>query len=300
MAKRNLRQSILLPVLLILAVAGASLAWILLSSDTSPTSGNVVEGIQVHVLDVGNADCMYITAGDRHMLIDAGDKENAGIIISYLEERKVRKLDLVVATHPHADHIGGMAAVLTRFEVGNFLLSFMPEGYEPTTQTYLNLLQTLDERDIPVTDVKPGDQFTLGEMVVDILGPVRDFTDINNQSVVCKVTFGDQQFLFMGDAEREAEQALLEAGADLTADFIKIGHHGSRTSTQKAFIRQVNPSVAVIPCGAGNSYGHPHEETIDLLNSLKLAVYRSDIHGTIVVSGTGQGELKVSTERAAA
>ena len=189
-----------------------------------------------------------------------------------------------------------MRTVLEAFPTNRFLMAFMPEGYEPTTSVYLNLLETLDRRDIAVTEAEPGTRYTLGSARLDILGPAKMFEEKNNQSVVCALTFGERRFLFMGDAEKEAENALLSAGCDLSADWIKLGHHGSSSSSRRAFLEHVSPETAVITCGAGNSYGHPHEETLDTLRALDIVWYRSDRDGTIVTACDGK-TIRVMTER---
>ena len=252
--------------------------------------------MQVHVIDVGNADSILVRNRGANLLIDAGEKGDGDTIVSYLRERGVNKLDAVIATHADADHIGGMTAVLGEFEVGRFYMAFMPEEATPTTQVYAAMLQALTEQNIEVIEAKPGQQFSIGDAKVDILGPAAEFEENNNQSVVCKVTFGSRRFLFVGDAEKEAEDALMTSGADLSADVIKLGHHGSRSSSQPAFLDRVQARYAVITCGAGNSYGHPHTETLETLREREMTVYRSDLCGSIVATTDGSS-LSFSTEK---
>ncbi len=286
-------------VLLASAVLGVSGGWdeLLAEVGLRGITAPIPEGeLQIHVIDVGNADSIWITNGGRHLLIDAGEKESGDEVVTYLRGHGVERLDMVIATHADADHIGGMRTVLEAFPADRFLMAFMPEGYEPTTAVYLNLLETLDKRNIAVTEAEPGARYTLGSVRLDILGPAGMFEEKNNQSVVCALTFGERRFLFMGDAEKEAENALLSAGCDLSADWIKLGHHGSSSSSRRAFLERVSPETAVITCGAGNSYGHPHEETLDTLRALDIAWYRSDRDGTIVTACDGK-TIRVTTER---
>lgn len=252
--------------------------------------------LRVDVIDVGNADAILVRNQDKSLLIDAGENEDGRTVVDYLKKQGIRRIDYVIATHADADHIGGMDDVVKAFDIGTFIMAFMPEGHTPTTKTYENLLTALADKGMKVTSAKPGLSYTLGEAVLDILGPVRDFDETNNQSVVCKVTFGARKFLFMGDAEKEAENALMEAGADLSADFIKLGHHGSHSSTQVSFLDRVSPQYAMMTCGAGNSYGHPHEETLDLLEKRQISYFRSDLNGTVVITCNGN-DLVVTPEK---
>ncbi len=237
--------------------------------------------LDVHFIDVGNADCILVRQDDAAMLIDAGERGDAEEIVSYLRKEKVEKLQLVIATHPHADHIGSMADVIETFEIDNFLMTFMPEEETPTTKVYLDMLEALDAKDVPVTEVLPGDSFALGEAKVEILAPIDEDDDPNAMSVVSRVSFGETAFLFMGDAEKAVEKDILASGRSVKADVLKVGHHGSNTGSTEAFLEAVSPEYAVLTCGAGNSYGHPHEEVLLRLSQHKVSVYRSDVNGTV-------------------
>lgn len=261
------------------------------------TSTIAPEGeLQVHFIDVENADCILVRQGDFNLLIDAGDVGDDDTILDYLTRQGVEKLDLVIATHPHADHIGEMATVLEHVAVDRFIMSYMPQGKEPTTKVYLSMLEMLDEKNIPVEDWEPGEVYTIGTAQLQILAPLEEDTDPNAVSVVTRLTFGDRAFLFTGDAEEEVERQILTRGFDVKADVLKVGHHGSSTSTSDAFLRAVDPEIAVITCGEGNSYGHPHTETIQRLNSADVTTYRADICGDIVITTDGTS-LSVQTEK---
>ncbi len=250
----------------------------------------------VTVLDVGNADAILLQSGDSAMLIDAGEQGDGKSVLSLLDEKSVDTLEYVIATHADSDHIGGMQTVLEGVKVENYIMSFMPEGHTPTSRTYMRVLETLDAREIPLKEAVVGDTFTLGEATVHILGPVGDFEEKNNQSVICKVVFGNNRFLFMGDAEREAEKALLESGADLCADVLKAGHHGGNTSTSEAFLQRVQPTISVLTCGMNNAYGHPHTEVLRRLRNIGTAVYRSDVNGTVCLRSNGE-TVTVTTQK---
>lgn len=258
-----------------------------------------VEGeLRVDMLDVGNADCLLVRSGGKTMLIDAGTASAADGILQYLDDQHIDRLDYVIATHPDADHIGGMRAVLRAKEIGTFIMSYMPEEHTPTTSTYENMLETLLDKGIAVTEAAPGQRYALGEAALTILGPVGEFTDTNNQSVIAKLTLGNKSMLLTGDASKKAENALLAEyrGDELSADVLKVGHHGSSSSSQEKFLDRVGASVAIISCGADNSYGHPHEDVLTALNERNITVYRTDLHGRITLTCDGN-RWHVSTER---
>lgn len=252
--------------------------------------------LQVHFLDVGNADAILVRTGEHQMLIDGGEAGDGDTIIDYLQEQGVDKLDLVIATHPDSDHIGGLSDVLKAFPVGQMLMTFMDDEHTPTSKTYERLLTTLDEQNIPVIEVEAGQQYTLGEATIDILGPVEQYEETNNISVVSRITFGHHRFLMMGDAEQEAEEALIQSGVDLSADVLKTGHHGSRSSTGEDFLRLVSPTHAVISCGVDNRYGHPHPETLETLQEQDVQIWRTDTDSTIVMTSDGV-ELTIDTAK---
>lgn len=254
--------------------------------------------LQVHFIDVENADCILVRQGEHNLLIDAGDIGDDQKILDYLNHQGVKKLDLVISTHPHADHIGEMATVLEQFPVERFIMSFMPEGKEPTTKVYLSMLEMLDEKNIPVDEAQPGKTYTIGTAQLQILAPLQEDNDPNAMSVVTRLTFGSRSFLFTGDAEEQVERQILTRGFTVKADVLKAGHHGSKTSTSDPFLRAVDPEIAVITCGEGNSYGHPHDEAMDRLQKADVTTYRADMCGDIVITSDGTS-LEVWTEKGA-
>lgn len=252
--------------------------------------------LEVHFIDVGNADCILVRQGEHNLLIDAGDVGTYHEIADYLNRHGIEKLDLVIATHPHADHIGEMADVLRNFPTDRFVLAYMPEGKEPTTNVYISMLEALDEQNISVDEAVPGDTYTLGTAQLQVLAPISEDSDANAMSVVTRLTFGERSFLFTGDAEEEVEREILTRGFDVQADVLKVGHHGSRTSGSEPFLQRVNPTYAVITCGEGNSYKHPHDEVLDRLEAMGVTYYRSDLCGDIVFTVTEDGDLRVETQ----
>ncbi len=266
----------------------------------SPTIAEVpAEGeLKVHFIDVGNADCTLVQQGENTLLIDAGERGDRDDILDYLNRHGVTDLDLVIATHAHADHIGSMAEILKALPVGQFVMAFMPEEETPTSSTYLSMLETLDEEQIPLEEAQPGKVYELGTARLQVLAPIELSNDTNDMSVVTRLVFGEHAFLFTGDAGTAVEKDLLNSTYTLQADVLKAGHHGSDTSSSMAFLRKVDPAYAVIPCGQNNSYGHPHDEVVERLMELDVDFYRSDVYGDVVFTSDGT-QLTVETEKGA-
>lgn len=253
--------------------------------------------LEVHFIDVGNADCILVRQGEHNMLIDSGDIGAYQDIVDYLDRHGIKKFDLVIATHPHADHIGEMADIIKAFPIDRFVMSYMPEGKEPTTNVYLSMLEALDERNVPIDEAVPGATYTLGTAQLQVLAPLSEHSDANAMSVVTRLTFGDRAFLFTGDAEEEVEREILTRGFEVKADVLKAGHHGSKTSSSEPFLRKIAPTYAVITCGEGNSYQHPHEEVLERLDDIGATYYRADLCGDIVFTVKDDGSLTVETQK---
>lgn len=254
------------------------------------------EEFRLTVMDVGNADCLLLQSGDRFALIDAGENDDGDFIVAFLKRVGVTYLDYVIATHPDADHIGGMDEVVENVAIGTFMMTYMPEGFTPTTRVYEDLLTALIEKDVTPVEPSFGESYPFGHAYIDILSGLSDYTETNEQSIVCRVRFGDTRFLLMGDAGKEVEEELLDSGVDLRADVLKVGHHGSRSSSSEMFIEAVSPTIALIPCGRENRYNHPHEETLDTLRQNTCTIYRSDFHGDIMVVSDGK-RVTITTEK---
>ena len=252
--------------------------------DSTITSGTEERLLKVYFIDVGQGDSIFIQLPDkRAMLIDAGEADFSQAVIKTIKEAREDTLDYVIATHPHSDHIGGMAEVIKSFKIGSI---YMPKVSQ-TTKTFENLLTTIQSKGLKVNTAKAGvNILNAGDLKADILAPVRDdYKDLNDWSAVLKLTYGSTSFLFAGDATATSEKDIT---GNLKADVLKIGHHGSKTSTSDLMLSKVSPKYAVISVGKGNSYGHPAAETLDRLKNANVQVYRTDLSGTIVFSSDGK------------
>lgn len=254
--------------------------------------------VRVHFIDVGQGDCILIEGGGEAVLIDAGENDKGDEVLGYLDSIGVDKIDLAAGTHPHSDHTGGMDTVLEGMPVGRLMLSDVPDSIVPTTRTYLDLLDAAERAGTEMFYGYPGDQAAVCGGVLSVLGPVEDYEDLNNESLVIRFDYGESSFLFTGDQEADAEEDLLASGADVDADILKAGHHGSSTSSSAAFLAAVSPEAAVIECGEGNEYGHPHLEVLERLEAASVNVYRTDLDGSVVVTTSGDGQYQFETAKA--
>lgn len=256
-------------------------------STKSVASKNIVSNgkLNVHYLDVGQADSILITQDGHSMLIDAGNNADGSLVVSYLKKMGVRNLDYVIGTHPHEDHIGGLDNVINAFNVKKV---FMPKKTS-TTRTYKGVIKAIKNKGLKITLPKRGYTFKLGNSNCTIVAPIegKNYKDTNNYSIVIKLTYKNTSFLFTGDAENISENEILRGKYNIKADVLKVGHHGSHSSTTKTFLRKVDPKYAIISCGKNNDYGHPHESTINRLKRKGISVYRTDKLGTIIATSDG-------------
>lgn len=250
--------------------------------------------LSVHFIDVGQGDSILILGPNCAVLIDAGERSAGSTVVQYLRDQRVTRLDLVIATHAHADHIGGLVEVLTEFAVAEV----MDPGVAHTSRTFEDYLDIIEEKRIPFTEARAGMQRELGNGIrLDIFHPDEPLAaSINNTSVVAVLRYGKTSFLFTGDAEAAAEGEILNRGYQSRVDVLKVGHHGSSSSSSLEFLQTFRPGIAVISLGTNNSYGHPHREAMERLDSIGAQVYRTDLHGTVVVTSDGSG-ITVFTSR---
>ena len=238
----------------------------------------------IHYIDVGQGDAALVVCDDKTMLIDGGKPSASSIIYTYLKNLNIDYLDCIVASHADDDHIGGLSAPLAKMKVGNVIA---PET-EADTRSYNSLKTKTEEQGLTIQHPKPGDSMDLGSSKIEFYGPITESeSDRNNGSIVMKIIYGDTSFLFTGDAEREEEQEILNAGYDLSATVLKVGHHGSKNSTTYPFLREIMPQYAVISVG-DNSYGHPTEDTLSRLRDADVKVYRTDMQGDIIATSDGK------------
>ncbi len=254
--------------------------------------------VEVHFIDTDQSDCILIKAGEKNILIDSGERNCKEIIGAYLDAEGVDKIDIFIATHPHSDHIGSGEYVIRNYNVTTLIVPDIPEESFPTTKIYENMLIAADEMDTNLSFAVPGTEYDLGNGVtLEILGPVSDYgTDYNNWSVISKLNVGNVSFLFTGDMESKAENDLIASGADLSCTVLKAGHHGSSTSSSEKFLSAAKPEYAVILCGSGNSYGHPHKEVLEAFSSRGYKIFRTDEDGSIIFKTDGEN-ISVTTER---
>ncbi|MHC4278505.1 MAG: ComEC/Rec2 family competence protein [Planctomycetota bacterium] len=239
--------------------------------------------LRVHFIDVGQGDAILVDLGETEILIDGGGKSPG--VVSYLNDYVDGALEVMVATHPHADHIGGLIAVLGAFSVQEI----WHNGDTSTSQTFSQFMAAVQAEGAEVRVGSRGEEIYVDKLTFAILNPTTLAGTTNNNSLVLSLSYGEVDFLFMGDAEKEAEGAMLIA-ADMPVpdiEILKVGHHGSRTSSSQAFLSLVKPEVAIYMAGEGNSYGHPHEEVLNRLEQVGAEIYGTDVYGTIIINTDG-------------
>ena len=236
--------------------------------------------LRVYCLDVGQGDSILITNNNKTMLIDASTNEMGSRVVKYLNDLGIKKIDYLVGTHPHEDHIGGLDNVIKNFDIGTI---YMP-NVVATTKTFEEVIDAISAKKLKVTSPKTGDKFTVGNAECEVMSIRNDKDDYNNCSIVIKMDFNNVSYLFTGDAEESVESSRKWPHIDV----LKVGHHGSNTSSSKKFLEQIKPEVALISVGQGNTYGHPTQATLKRLSNIGAKIYRTDENGTIFLIEKGE------------
>lgn len=256
-----------------------------------------LNSMEVHYINVGQGDSILIRVNNKVLLIDSGPKNSRNKLINYLNSLNIKNIDYLVATHPHEDHIGNMFTIINNYEVNKF---YSPK-VTTNTKTFEKMISALKNNNLKINILdNTTSSINLGENTnIKIYYPTEDSNDdnLNNYSPIIKITFGKTSFLFTGDAEEYVEKQVVNSGYNLSSNVLKLGHHGSSSSTCKEFLDAVNPNIAIITVGIDNEYGHPHNEVLDLLKSYKIKTYRTDYDGSIVLVSDGKNILKKATKR---
>lgn len=237
------------------------------------------ENLKIYFIDVGQADSTLVIDNDKTMLIDAGTNDQGENVVEFLKNKGITKIDYLVGTHPHEDHIGGLDNVIDSFDIGTI---YMPK-VQTNTKTFESVLDSISNKGLKITTPNINDTFTLSDAQCQIMSTVDDESNLNLSSIVIRMTYGEQSYLFMGDAEKENEQTRSWPQTNV----LKVGHHGSDTSTTKNFLSQVKPKIAIISVGKDNSYGHPKQIVLDKLSNIGAEIYRTDTSGTILLTSNG-------------
>lgn len=271
-----------LAALIIVVIAAAVLIFQRVS-ENDPTVTVPMDGLYVHYIDVGQGDSELICCGGQYMLIDAGTPSSGDTVVEYIRDLGIKKLDYVVCTHGHADHCGGLDTAVESFDVDTVFTS----PYAGDAASYLRFVETVESAQLTLEVPDAGARYRLGDAEFEFIGPLSDHKDVNDDSLVMRLTYGDTSFLFTGDMTAKAEKELIADSADVKCDVLKVGHHGSSGSSCYQFLYEAEPKLAVISCGRDNDYGHPHEETLSRLRDAGVTVYRTDELGSIVIFSDG-------------
>lgn len=262
-----------------------------------PTGPVKVDGkATVHYIDVGQGSCVLIKMDGHAILLDAGENDQGEHVTDYIRRQGIEKLDYVVASHPHSDHIGGMDVVLSNIPADHLIMPELKASIVPTTRTYEDLIRVVEEKQIDVIASEVGAEYEVGEGKITLLGPTGDFDGLNDMSVGVRFQFGETAFLYTGDMEKKAEQALLATGETLKADVYAMGHHGSKTSNDEKLLDRIDAKYFVVQAGYDNEYRHPHKEALERVLDRGGTLYRTDLNGTVIFSTDGT-ELTVTPER---
>lgn len=283
MKKKTKNKVISAIVIIVLALVSWALDWLYQSPPVEMPDGSY---LRIDFVDVGQADFIVVECDGEYMTIDGGNVKDAELVQAYLQERSIDKVDTVVVTHAHEDHCGGVTALLHSVTAETV---YCPVT-EYNTKAFRNVVDAVHAQGLEITVPEVGEIFTIGSAQVQVIGPVQEYDDTNDTSIVLRLTYGERSFLFTGDAETTSEDDIMEAGFTVSADVLKVGHHGSSTSTSYVWLKAVAPTYAVISSNRTEEpdYNHPHEEVVSRLRDEDAIVYRTDLQGTITCVSDGK------------
>lgn len=292
--KQAVIRQLLIPIFLIVAALLYQPVKGLFVSKEKPVETKADGGsLTVSYIDVGQGDATLIQKGNFSMLIDAGKNEKGQMVVSYLKKKGIKKLNILVGTHPDSDHVGGLDDVINNVQVDTV---YLPEA-KKQTKTYRDVESALKSVNKTAQMPEIGKEYRFEKnVVIRFLGPLKNYKEANNNSLVVQLAYGKNRFLFMGDAEEKAEEDMIKENYDLECDVLKVGHHGSYTATGDNFLTKADPAYAVISAGKDNSYGHPHVATLAKLEDDDVQIYRTDTMGTIEAVSDGN-QIHMETEK---
>ncbi|MFD2044776.1 MBL fold metallo-hydrolase [Ornithinibacillus salinisoli] len=253
------------------------------STEVRETSGGTLSELSAHYIDVGQADATLLQFENYNILFDTGDWRG-NEVVTYLQSQNITSLDLVIVSHPDADHVGQLEDVIRAFEVGEVWMS----GNESSSKTFQSAVDAVLNSSADYYEPRTGETFEIGNMDIEVVYPNKITGKSNEESISALFTYGDITFLFTGDADTHAEQNMIDSGINLDADVLQLGHHGSTTSSDPAFLEAVSPDIAIYSAGTDNSYGHPHAEVVSYIQDAGISLYGTDVHGTIIVQTDGK------------